>query len=148
MKGDRQRDTVDVEPAFSLSVVVPVFNERYLVAESIRRVLSASIPGISALEIVVVDDGSTDESTREKLAAYKKPRTRVIRTSNQGLSAARNNGIREAEGTIILPLDADDGDLRPDRPHPDPVHPQPVHSSIHSIWDRCRWITSRCSRAS
>jgi glycosyltransferase involved in cell wall biosynthesis len=59
-------------------------------------------------EIIIVDDGSTDELTRNLLNNYKKPQTKVIRTTNQGLSRARNNGIKIARGKYILPLDADD----------------------------------------
>jgi glycosyltransferase involved in cell wall biosynthesis len=59
-------------------------------------------------EILVVNDGSTDPATRELLADYRRPRTRVIHTVNRGVAAARNRGISEAIGEYILPLDADD----------------------------------------
>jgi glycosyltransferase involved in cell wall biosynthesis len=59
-------------------------------------------------EILVVNDGSTDEFTNQLLAGYRRPRTRVIHTENRGLAEARNTGIREAQGEYILPLDADD----------------------------------------
>jgi glycosyltransferase involved in cell wall biosynthesis len=75
------------------------------VDEAVDSALAQTHPD---LEVVVVDDGSTDPATAAKLAAYDRPRTRVVRTANQGLAAARNNGIRAAEGSLILPLDADD----------------------------------------
>ena len=54
-----------------LSVVMPVYNERYLVAESIARVLSVQDPRISRLDLIVVDDGSTD-GTRDILRRLAK----------------------------------------------------------------------------
>jgi len=56
----------------------------------------------------VVDDGSTDRDTLEILENQKWPKTTFIRTCNQGLAHARNNGIRVCGGKYILPLDADD----------------------------------------
>ncbi|MCI5207636.1 MAG: glycosyltransferase family 2 protein, partial [Candidatus Electrothrix sp. ATG2] len=61
-----------------------------------------------AVEIIVVNDGSTDPCTVQHLQQLDFPKTRVIHTDNQGLSSARNNGIQEAKGEYILPLDADD----------------------------------------
>jgi glycosyltransferase involved in cell wall biosynthesis len=59
-------------------------------------------------EIIVVNDGSTDESTCRILDNFKREKTRILHTENQGLASARNNGIQEAQGKYILPLDADD----------------------------------------
>jgi glycosyltransferase involved in cell wall biosynthesis len=64
-------------------------------------------------ELIVVDDGSTDEFTRRLLDNFDRPKTRVIRQDNQGLAAARNHGIRQAAGLYICCLDADDR-LRPE----------------------------------
>ncbi len=57
---------------------------------------------------MIVDDGSTDPDTIAVLDGLDYPKTRLLRTSNHGLAAARNNGIDAAVGDYILPLDADD----------------------------------------
>jgi glycosyltransferase involved in cell wall biosynthesis len=59
-------------------------------------------------EIIVVNDGSTDEATIRLLQDYERPQTRVLHTPNQGLPATRNHGIAAATGTYICCLDADD----------------------------------------
>lgn len=77
--------------------------------EAVDSVLAQTVTDV---EIVVVDDGSTDAFTTELLARYDRPRTRVLRTPPEGPSAARNAAIAVARGTFVLPLDADDR-LRP-----------------------------------
>ena len=66
-------------PELKLSVLIPAYNERYLVRELLRRVLAVEVEGVSAIEVVVVDDGSTD-GTREILRelAASEPRLRYI----------------------------------------------------------------------
>lgn len=94
----------------SLSVVVPVFNERYLVRESLTRLLEAEIEGISGLEVLVVDDGSTDGTSAvlDELAALEPDRLRLIRhATNQGKGAAVRTGIANASGDLIVFHDAD-----------------------------------------
>ena len=88
-----------------VSVVIPCYNQGAYLDEAVESVLAQTFQDF---EILVVDDGSTDAETINKLKDAVWPRTRVIRTENQGLSAARNNGIREAKGAYILPIDADD----------------------------------------
>ncbi|MFO1010350.1 MAG: glycosyltransferase [Planctomycetota bacterium] len=94
----------------SLSVVMPVYNERYLVAESIRRVLAVESPLISRLDLIVVDDGSTD-GTREilrKLAAEHPERiTYVEHERNQGKGGAVRTGFDLAKGDVTVIQDAD-----------------------------------------
>ena len=90
----------------SLSVIVPVYNaERYL-SECADSVLAAPEPDI---ELILVDDGSTDSSAEIcGLLASKDERVRVIRKENKGVSLARDAGLAAARGTYVLFLDADD----------------------------------------
>jgi len=88
-----------------VSVIIPCYNHGEYLDEAVESVLAQTFRDV---EIIITNDGSTDEKTIYKLENYNRPNTRVIHTSNQGLSMARNNGIREACGEFILPLDADD----------------------------------------
>jgi len=88
-----------------ISVVIPCFNHGAYVDEAVESVLGQTYQDI---EIIIVNDGSTDEPTNRLLAGYDKPKTKVIAISHQGLASARNAGIRESRGEYILPLDADD----------------------------------------
>lgn len=86
-----------------VSVVIPNYNHARFLGDAIRSVLNQDYRGF---EIVVVDDGSTDDS-REVAAGFG-DRIRYIHQTNAGLSAARNTGIRAAQGSLIGVLDADD----------------------------------------
>ncbi len=106
LRAARPRESVRVpESGDTVSVVVPVYN----LGETLPLTL-ASIRGQTRPpeEIIVVDDGSTDERTRGVLQRIDIAGTRVIRQTNRGLPAARNRGIRESRGRWVLPLDADD----------------------------------------
>ncbi len=92
----------DKEKIFA-SVVVPVHNEEKWIGEAIDSALAQDRDD---LEIVVVDDGSTDR-TPQILAAYSCP-VRVITQQKQGVSVARSRAIAEARGKWIVFLDADD----------------------------------------
>lgn len=89
-----------------VSIVVPAYNAEHTLEETIESVLSQTFPEI---EVIAIDDGSTD-ATGEILEKFAKAdkRVKVVNTSNQGLSAARNLGIDKANGRWILFLDADD----------------------------------------
>ena len=93
-----------------LSVVMPVYNERYLVAESIARVLAVDSPRITRLDLIVVDDGSTD-GTREILrgiaARHPDRITYVEHAQNQGKGGAVATGIALAKGDVTVIQDAD-----------------------------------------
>ena len=87
----------------SISVVIPCFNAGEWLQETIQSVLAQTA---SAFEVLVVDDGSTDDSA--SLAESFGQPVRVIRQPNQGESVARNRGIEEAVGDWIAFVDADD----------------------------------------
>jgi glycosyltransferase involved in cell wall biosynthesis len=92
-----------------LSVLVPVYNERFLVAASIRRVLAVRHPAIREIEVIVVDDGSTD-GTREilrALAAEHAAIRYVEHERNLGKGAALRTALAHATGDVCVPHDAD-----------------------------------------
>ena len=86
-----------------VSVIIPTYNYGRFVVEAVESVLAQSF---SDYEVIVVDDGSTDD-THERLGPYM-DRVRYIQQENRGLSAARNTGIRASRGRFIAFLDADD----------------------------------------
>lgn len=89
-----------------VSVIVPLYNAAPYIGETLESVLASTYRPI---EVVVVDDGSTDESlSRAQGFAEAHPEVKVLTQPNAGVSAARNHAIREAKGELILPLDADD----------------------------------------
>lgn len=88
-----------------LSVIMPVFNGAAYIKEAIESILKQDTT--VTLEIIVVDDGSTD-STADIIHALNNPVIRYIHQSNSGPSKARNTGIRQAQGKLIAFLDADD----------------------------------------
>ncbi len=86
-----------------VSAVIPTYNYGRFVVEAVESALAQTY---TPLEVIVVDDGSTD-NTRERLAGYG-DRIRYVYQPNQGLSAARNTGVREAGGEWVAFLDSDD----------------------------------------
>ena len=90
-----------------LSIVVPVYNTRDYLPKCLDSVL---VTELSDYEIVVVNDGSTDDSEAlaQEYAVRYPERIRVITTPNGGLGAARNVGIEHAQGDYLLFLDSDD----------------------------------------
>jgi glycosyltransferase involved in cell wall biosynthesis len=85
------------------SLIIPTFNHGRFLGAAIDSALAQTV---NAVEVIVVDDGSTDE-TPAVLARYA-GRVRVLRQANRGLSAARNAGLAAAHGTFVSFLDADD----------------------------------------
>jgi glycosyltransferase involved in cell wall biosynthesis len=85
-----------------VSVVIPCFDHSQFLAQAIESVLAQSY---SNYEIIVVDDGSTD-NTAEVAGRY--PAVRYVYQQNAGLSSARNTGLRESRGQFLVFLDADD----------------------------------------
>ena len=87
-----------------VSVVIPAHNYGHFVSDAIRSVLCQDY---SDLEVIVVDDGSRD-NTAEVVHSIIDPRLRYIYQDSRGLSSARNTGIRAASGRYVAFLDADD----------------------------------------
>jgi len=86
-----------------ISVVIPSYNRRHTLERALRSVIEQT----SAVdEIILVDDGSTDDSAA--MTAQLFPDVKLIRQSNRGVSAARNSGIRAARHDWIALLDSDD----------------------------------------
>lgn len=91
-----------------VSVVIPCYNSGATIAQTVSSVKAQTWRDV---EIIVVDDGSTDPATIELLDALDG--VHLVRQKNAGLPAARNAGFATASGTYVLPLDADDW-LEPD----------------------------------
>ena len=85
-----------------VAVVIPTYNHAHFLGEAIRSVLAQTNP---ADEIIVVDDGSTDDPAA---VAAQFPKVRLIRQGNRGLSAARNTGLWNCKTSHVVFLDADD----------------------------------------
>ncbi len=88
-----------------VSVIMPCFNHGQFIEEAIESVIAQTF---TTVEIIIVNDGSTDAETVRLLKHYQQPNVSVIHTENRGPSAARNVGIQQAKGQYILPVDADD----------------------------------------
>lgn len=86
------------------SVVIPAFNAAETIFSTVH---SALVQSETTLEVVVVNDGSTD-ATAEIVSRIDDPRVRVVNQSNRGLPAARNAGIRSSQGAYVAFLDSDD----------------------------------------
>ena len=89
-----------------VSVIIPVYNSEEYIDETIESVIQQNY---SPIEIIIVDDGSTD-SSGDKCDEWAKTdnRIKVFHTGNQGPSRARNYAIGQAKGKYILPVDSDD----------------------------------------
>ncbi|MEU6027488.1 bifunctional polysaccharide deacetylase/glycosyltransferase family 2 protein [Streptomyces tauricus] len=85
-----------------VSVVVPAYNEKECIANTLKSLAQSTHP----IEIIVVDDGSTD-GTKEIAEALGMPNVRVIRQENAGKPAALNNGVRNASHDIVVMMDGD-----------------------------------------
>ncbi|MBD8060442.1 glycosyltransferase [Cellulomonas sp. JH27-2] len=86
-----------------VSVVMPTYNRSSQIADAVRSVIAQSHAN---LELLVVDDGSTDD-TEAVVTGFADPRVRYLRLAKQGVSSARNAGLAAAKGTFVAYLDSD-----------------------------------------
>ena len=89
----------------AVSVIMSVYNTGRILRETIASVIAQTF---ADFELLIVDDGSTDEITQDILADQNDHRIRIIRQRNAGVAAARNRGIAEARGEYLAFLDHDD----------------------------------------
>lgn len=88
-----------------VSIIIPCYNHGQYLNECVNSVLNQTYQNI---EIIIVDDGSTDSYTNELFKTYNPPKTKILRIKNNGVAYARNFAINNSRGEYILPLDADD----------------------------------------
>src|SRR5262245_52582764 len=87
----------------TISVIITTYNQAAYIGEALESVLAQTL---QPLEVIVVDDGSTDD-TAEQVARFT-GRIRYIRQKNQGVAGSRNTGVRAARGELLAFLDGDD----------------------------------------
>ena len=113
-----------------ISVIVPLYNAAPYIEETLESIVASTYRPI---EVVVVDDGSTDESLRVAQGFAKRhAEVCVLHQPNAGVSAARNHAICEAQGEWILPVDADDK-----------ISPTYIEHAVEQIADDVRVIGCR-----
>lgn len=96
--------SINLEPSPTVSVVIPLYNKGKYIERALSSVLAQTFP---PLEIIVVDDGSTDDGP-EKVINFNNPKITLIRQENKGPGAARNAGLARVQGKYVSFLDADD----------------------------------------
>jgi cellulose synthase/poly-beta-1,6-N-acetylglucosamine synthase-like glycosyltransferase len=104
-KKERRQEHESTDFAPTVTVLVPAYNEEKVIARTVQSLLA---DGYANLEVLVVDDGSTDRTfeVATELSA-RDPRVRVIRKENGGKAEAANRGLAEAQGQVVIAVDAD-----------------------------------------
>jgi hypothetical protein len=117
-------------PGSPISVIIPCFNHGVYLDECLESVEAQTLP---AAEVIVLDDGSTDQHTLDVLARVEQDgRARIIRQANTGPSAARNRAVAASSGELVLPLDADN------RLAPNAL--AVMADKLHASPERVRWV--------
>lgn len=102
---ERGRATPPIDPQRFVSVLIPAFNEARVIEASVRRVLSSRDV---ELEVIVIDDGSSDGTSDVVRAAFgDHPKVRLLTLENGGKARALNRGLAMAKGDLLIALDAD-----------------------------------------
>ncbi|SFD26858.1 glycosyltransferase family 2 protein [Tropicimonas isoalkanivorans] len=115
-----------------VSVIIPLYNRAHLVGSAIETALAQTF---RAIEVIVVDDGSTDD-VETALAPFESDgRVRLVRKENGGAASARNRGIEEARGRFVAFLDSDDGW------HPEKLDVQVAAATAEGAQDRVLVMT-------
>lgn len=120
-----------------ISVIIPIYNVETYLLQCLESVAAQSFGDV---EILCIVDGSTDNSAEiARQFAKREPRCRVIEQANQGLSVARNTGVREAKGRWAFFLDSDDwlaeNALRALIGAADAARPTVVSGAVMEFWD-------------
>lgn len=103
----KRNKQTQIDPGFTpfVSVVIAAYNEEKVIGKTIHSILSSDYP---AFEVLIVDDGSKDDTAKVVEETYAKhPLVRLMKKSNGGKSSAVNLGFKEAMGEIVVALDAD-----------------------------------------
>jgi glycosyltransferase involved in cell wall biosynthesis len=103
MGGYKKMSKLKTDPV--VSVIIPCYNEGKHITETVNSIKDSTYKNI---EIIIVDDGSTDHVTNTILNNFEGNSLTVVRIKNSGVCVARDTGILRASGKYILPVDADD----------------------------------------
>ncbi len=102
---ERARTAPSIDPARFVSVLIPCFNEERVIVDSVRRVLASEDV---RLEVLVIDDGSSDRTSDVVRAAFgSEPRVRLLTLANGGKARALNRALELVQGDVVIALDAD-----------------------------------------
>lgn len=99
------RRRLDIIQTVMISIIVPIYNAQAYIDQCIKSVLNQSFQDI---ELILINDGSTDESLKKCHSWEDDPRVIIISTENHGVSFARNLGLQKASGKWVMFLDSDD----------------------------------------
>ncbi len=97
------KKTGETDKFLKISIIIPAYNEEITISSCIKSMLSLNYP---CYEVIVVDDGSSDDTFNEALK-YAEKGIKVIRQKNTGKPGAINTGIKSASGEIVITVDAD-----------------------------------------